>query len=90
MPESVTGLGLRADYHDVILHRITAGNLTTERIYTVTQPRVRIDPGVLTAGADYVFEIRSYSGHKMAAHGDFATIDYPYGSAIVFTRTFKT
>ena len=80
----------RADYFDVILHRITAGSLTTERIYTVTQPHVRVDPSVLAANADYVFEIRSYKGHRMAAHGDFATIDYPYGSAVVFTRTFKT
>lgn len=90
VPEPATGLDLRADYHDVILHRIAAGALTTERIYTVTRPQVRIDPAVLTPGADYVFEIRSYKGHKMAAHGDFATIDYPYGSAVVFTRTFKT
>lgn len=90
VPESVAGLDLRADYYDVILHRITAGSLTTDRIYTVTQPHVRIDASVLAAGADYVFEIRSYKGHKMAAHGDFSTIDYPYGSAVVFTRTFKT
>jgi len=90
LPESVSGLDLRADYYDVVLHRIVAGSLTTERIYTVTQPHVRIDPAFLAAGADYVFEIRSYKGHKMAAHGDFATIDYPYGSAVVFSRTFKT
>jgi hypothetical protein len=83
-------LEFRADYFDVILHRITGGALTTERIYTVTAPHVRIDPGALAGNADYVFEIRSYKGHRMAAHGDFATIDYPYGSAIVFTRTFKT
>jgi len=25
----------------------------------------------------------------MAPHGDFAPVDYPYGSAVVFTRTFK-
>ena len=35
-----TGLDLRADYHDVILHRITGSGLTTERIFTVTEPRV--------------------------------------------------
>ena len=89
VPES--GTGLRADYHDVLLHQITAtGMLTTERIYTVTAPRVRIDGSVLKAGSDYVFEIRSYKGHVMAPRGDFAPIDYPYGGAVVFTRTFKT
>ncbi len=85
-----TGAGLRADYHDVYLHRISGTTLTTERIYTVTAPRVRIDGSVLERGADYVFEIRSYAGHVMAPRGDFAPVDYPYGSAVVFTRTFKT
>jgi hypothetical protein len=85
-----TGTGLRADYHDVYLHRITGGALTTERIYTVTAPEVRIDGAVLAPGADYVLEIRSYAGHVMAPKGDFAPVDYPYGSAVVFTRTFKT
>jgi hypothetical protein len=86
-----TGTGLRADYHDVYLHRINGGMLTTERIYTVTAPQVRIDgPMVLAPGADYVFEIRSYAGHVMAPLGDFRPVDYPYGSAVVFTRTFRT
>jgi hypothetical protein len=88
------GIGLRADYYDVYLHRINvttnSATLTTERIYTVTAPEVVIDGSVLDAGADYVFEIRSYAGHVMAPRGDFAPVDYPYGSAVVFTRTFKT
>jgi hypothetical protein len=85
-----TGTGLRADYHDVYLHRITSDRkLTTERIYTVTAPQVKIDGAVFTSGADYVFEIRSYAGHVMAPRGDFAPVSYPYGSAVVFTRTFK-
>src|SRR3954469_5912814 len=54
-----TGSGLRADYHDVYLRRIASNKLTTERIYTVTAPQVVIDGSVFTAGADYVFEIRS-------------------------------
>jgi len=37
-----------------------------------------------------VFEIRTYKGHAMAPRGDFAPVDYPYGAAIVFTRTFRT
>ncbi len=88
LPE--TGVGLRADYYDVYLHRITGNGLTPVRIYTVIAPEVAIDGSVLTSGADYVFEIRSYAGHVSAPRGDFAPVDYPYGSAVVFTRTFKT
>jgi hypothetical protein len=88
LPEQIAEL--RPDYHDVILHRIDGGVLTTERIFTVTQPSVRIDGALLVPGADYVFEIRTYKGHAMAPRGDFVPIDYPYGAAIVFTRTFKT
>ena len=87
-PEMATDV--RADYYDVLLHRIEAGALKTERIYTVTAPSVRIDVSLLAPGADYVFEVRSFKGHPQAARGDFAPVDYPYGSAIVFTRTFKT
>jgi hypothetical protein len=85
-----TGTDLRADYHDVVLHRFDGAQLTTDRIYTVTAPTVRIDGSVLRPGALYVLEIRSYKGHPAAARGDFAQVDYPYGAAIVFTRTFKT
>jgi hypothetical protein len=88
-PEAATDTPLRADYYDVVLHRIVAGTLTTERIYTVTAPTVRIDGALLLPGADYVFEVRSYKGHPQAPHGNFAPVDYPYGAAIVFTRTFK-
>jgi hypothetical protein len=84
------GADLRADYYDVVLHRITGGTMTTDRIYTVTSPTVRIDGALLMPGADYVFEIRAIKGHPQAAHGDFAPVDYPYGMAIVFARTFKT
>jgi len=83
---------LRADYYDVVLHRFdpqVRGGLTTERIYTVTAPKVRIDGALLMPGADYVFEVRSYKGHPQASHGNFAPVDYPYGAAIVFTSTFK-
>ncbi len=89
IPEAATDMPLRADYYDVVLHRIVSGNLTTERIYTVTAPKVRIDGALLMPGADYVFEVRSYKGHPQASHGNFAPVDYPYGAAIVFTRTFK-
>jgi hypothetical protein len=81
---------LRAHYHDVVLHRLDGPTLTTDRIYTVTAPTVRIDGSVLRPSSTYVFEIRTYKGHPSAARGDFAPVDYPYGAAIVFTRTFKT
>ncbi len=88
-PETSTDTPLRADYYDVVLHRIVGGLLTTDRVYTVTTPKVRIDGSLLMPGADYVFEVRSYKGHPQASHGNFAPVDYPYGAAIVFTRTFK-
>lgn len=88
VPEA--GGDVRADYYDVVLHRIVAGALTTERIYTITAPHLQIDPGVLVGGADYVLEIRSFKGQRMAAHGDFTQVDMPYGGAIVFASTFHT
>lgn len=88
---------VRADYHDVILYKIDSSGLTPVRIFTVTTPpqaqtgpQVHIDGSLLSPATDYVFEIRTYKGHMMAPHGDFAPVDYPYGAAIVFTRTFKT
>jgi hypothetical protein len=84
------GTDLRADYHDIVLHKIIAGTLTTERIFTVTAPRVQVDGALLSPAIDYVFEIRTYKGHVMAPRGDFVPVDYPYGAAVVFSRTFKT
>ena len=40
------------------------------------------------AGATYVFAIRSLKGHPDARSGDFRPISFPYGSALVYTRTF--
>ena len=33
--------------------------------------------------------IRAGLRDLLASHGDFAPVSYPYGSAVVFTRTFK-
>jgi len=85
-----TGAGLRADYHDVVLHRFDGSTLTSDRIYTVTAPTVRIDTAVLRPSATYVLEIRTYKGHPSAARGDFAPVDYPYGASVVYSRSFKT
>lgn len=87
-PEMAAGLGV--DYYDVTLHRLDGGTLTTERIYTVTAPKVQIDGALLAPQAVYVFQIRSFKGHPSARQGDLRPVSYPYGSAIVFTRTFKT
>lgn len=84
------------DYYDVVLHKLVGDTLTTERIYTVISPgagidpTVRIDASVLVGGAEYVFEIRSFKGAPMAARGDFTAVQFPYASAVVFSRTFKT
>jgi hypothetical protein len=86
----VAGTNLRADYYDVILHRITPTGFTVERIYTVTSPSVTIDGASLAPNSDYAFEIRTIKGHPQASLGDFAFVDLPYGSAIVFARTIHT
>lgn len=85
-----TGPDLRADYFDIVLHGFGPTGLTTERIYTVTSPTVRIDGAALAPATDYVLEIRTYKGRPRAQHGDFSAVDYPFGATIVFTRTFNT
>ncbi|HET9624978.1 MAG TPA: hypothetical protein VFP84_26605 [Kofleriaceae bacterium] len=85
-----TGADLRADYYDVILHRITGSALTTERIYTVTAPSVQIDAALLQPLTDYVFEIRTIKGHPQAAQGDFSLTELPYGETTVMARTIRT
>jgi hypothetical protein len=79
---------LPADYYDVTLYQLDSSKLLVKRIYTVTTPQVAIDGAVLTTGATYVFAIRSFKGHPDARSGDFRSVSFPYGSAIVFTRTF--
>lgn len=85
--ETESAAGLRADYYDVALKRI--GELQPVRVYTVTSPSVRIDASLLKAGEEYVFEIRSIKGHPRAAQGDFSVIEYPYATAVIYSRTFK-
>jgi hypothetical protein len=88
-PEAVPNT--QSHYYDVLLRRLSGSSaLVTERIYTVTSPTVRIDGALLAPATEYVLEIRSFKGHPMAGTGDFIPVDYPYGSAVVFTRTFKT
>lgn len=82
--------GTRNDYYDVRLHRVDGDRTQLQRIYRVVTPTVLIDAAVLAPATEYVLEIRSYKGHMLAAQGDFAPIDFPYGSGVVFTRTFQT
>ena len=50
----------------------------------------RLEPSAMPSPAPPAFAmVRSYRGHPAAARGDFAPVEYPYGAAIVFTRTFK-
>lgn len=86
-PES--GTSLHADYYEVTLHQITNNSMSTVRVYTVTSPSVKIDGTLITPNTDYVFEVRAITGHPQAAHGDFATVSYPYGMTIVYPRTFS-
>ena len=88
--------GLQADYYDIVLHGISNNAIPTQRIFTVPAPTdgsteidVMIDGANFTVGNNYVFEIRSFVGHPQAPHGDFSTVAYPYGSALLFSRTFK-
>lgn len=77
-----------ADYYDVTLYQLDSGALVARRIYTVTTSQVAIDGAVLARGATYVFAIRSFKGHPDARSGDFRSISFPYGSALIYTRTF--
>ena len=75
-------------YIEVILHQVTT-TLTPARVYTITGTEVVIDRAVLTAGTEYVFEIRSFRGAPLASVGDFTTYDGTQLSAVTFTRTFR-
>jgi hypothetical protein len=83
------GAAPHTDYYEVTLDKV-AGRLEPARVFTVTQPSVRIDPAVLEAHTEYLFEIRGVTGQPGAASGDFATVRLPYSTAVVVTRTFRT
>lgn len=81
---------LGADAFDVTLYRLSIGTLTRQRIYTVTDRAVAIDPSFLLPDNEYVFEIRAYRGRPEAARANFSVHTYPQYAATVFTRTFRT
>jgi hypothetical protein len=83
---------LVADYFDITLYSIqpTTGALALQRIYTVTERKLTIDPTFLLPGTEYVFEVRAYRGRPDIARANFAINTYPQHAASIFTRTFKT
>ena len=84
------GASLAADYFDITLYLVANGKLDRQRVYTVTDPSLTIDPSFLTPDTEYVFELRSYRGRPDAARTDFSVNSYPQYTATIFTRTFRT
>jgi hypothetical protein len=82
--------GLVADYFDITLYEIVGSNLRLQRVYTVTDRKLMLDPAFLVTSSEYVFEIRSYSGRPEIARANFSVNTYPQYSATIFTSTFKT
>lgn len=81
---------LAADYFDITLFLVANGKLERQRLYTVTDPSLTLDPSFLTPDTEYVFELRSYRGRPDAARTDFSVNSYPQYAATIFTRTFRT
>lgn len=81
--------GLLTDYFDLTLYSIEGTNLNRQRVYTVTDRKLMIDPTFLLPGTEYVFEVRAYRGRPDITRANFAINTYPQYAATVFTRTFK-
>jgi hypothetical protein len=83
----------RLDYFEAALYRVdrTQSAPLLQRVYVGVDPSapIRVDPGVLVAGHEYVFEIRSYRGRPGSAARDFTTNSYPQVAGAIFTRTFR-
>jgi hypothetical protein len=82
--------GLAADSFDIHLYSIQGSALKLQRIYTLTERKLTLEPAALLADTEYIFEIRAYRGRPNAARGDFAANTYPQHAAAIFTRSFKT
>lgn len=83
---------LAADYFDVTLYLIEpqTGALALQRVYTITDRKLRIEPSFLLPASEYAFEVRAYRGRPVAARADFSVNTYPQYAATLFTRIFKT
>lgn len=83
---------LAADYFDVTLYLIEpqTGALALQRVYTITDRKLRIEPSFLQPNKEYAFELRAYRGRPVAARADFSVNTYPQYAATIFSRIFKT
>jgi hypothetical protein len=82
---------LAADYFDITLYSVQpTGALARQRVYTVTERKLTLDPTFLQPGTEYVFEIRAYRGRPDITRANFAINTYPQYAATIFTRTFQT
>lgn len=77
-----------ADYYDVLLHRVSGTSTVVERVYTIVAPSLTIERSILTAGTQYVFEIRAFRGAPKAKLTDFTEYLPTQSSAVVWTHTF--
>jgi hypothetical protein len=84
------GAMLLADSFEILLYSIANNKLDLQRIYTVTDRKLTIEPGFLQPATEYVFEVRAYRGRPDIPRGNFATNAYPQFAVSLFTRTFKT
>jgi hypothetical protein len=79
-----------ADYVEVTLHQVKDNAAVAVRRYVVVGTAVQIDPALFTAGAEYAFEVRTFTGRPGAALGDFRVASLPQAMVTMFTRTFVT
>ncbi len=81
---------LGVDYFDVTLYSIPNNKLDRQRVYTVTERTLMLDPSFLVPDTEYVFEVRAYRGRPEITRANFAANTYPQYAATIFTRTFRT
>jgi len=77
-----------SDYYEVVLHQVQGAGITPVRTFRVPGRSVSIDRGLLTAGSEYVFELRSFAGAPQAQLTDFTTYTLPQSQGVMYTRTF--
>ncbi len=81
---------LGVDSFEITLYAIPNNKLDRQRVYTVTERKLMIDPSFLVPDTEYVLQVRSYRGRSDIARGNFAIHTYPQYAAMIFTRTFRT
>ncbi len=77
-----------SDYYEIVLHRVTATSISPVRTFRVPGRSASIDRSLLTAGTEYVFELRSFAGAPQAQVADFTTYTVPQSQGVMYTRTF--